>query len=249
MSKKIIRPAIRKILQQFGYDIIKTNPVFTKGNLNKKLLLKEYAWLIEYDFKTIIDIGANEGQFTEKMRILFPDATIIAFEPIPETFQRLQFNFSNDSRIKLLNYGLGNTTGVTSFNLNNITDSSSFLEMNELHLNHFQKATPKETIKVYIEKLDDVLIDHEIKYPLLVKIDVQGFEKEVILGGMNTIRKANAVISELSFKTLYNNQPLFDDIYKLLIQAGFSYAGNLEQLHSPDNNLILQADGFFTKQS
>ena len=58
----------------------------------------EYRWLHNFHFKTIIDIGANEGQFSDKMRILFPEAEIFAFEPLPEVFERLKSNFSRDDR-------------------------------------------------------------------------------------------------------------------------------------------------------
>ena len=43
----------------------------------------EYKWLEAYKFGSIIDVGANEGQFSDRMRILFPDADLFAFEPLP----------------------------------------------------------------------------------------------------------------------------------------------------------------------
>ncbi|WP_276132856.1 FkbM family methyltransferase [Polluticoccus soli] len=208
---------------------------------------KDNRWLLNYNFNTIIDVGANEGQFAMKMRKFFPAATIISFEPIPEVFDKLNANFAGDSRFLSYCYGLGEEEQEASFFLNEYSPSSSLLKMAD-HTKHFDAAVKDKEIKVKIARLDDILKKTELKAPILVKLDVQGYEDKVIGGGNNTIKCADVVISEVSFASLYQDQKLFDDIYTALSRLGFKYKGNFDQLRSPVDNSVLQADAIFIKE-
>ncbi|BAV07192.1 methyltransferase, FkbM family [Filimonas lacunae] len=243
-----MRTLIRSFLQKFGYDITKYVPPYVPGVLDQKALEGEFKWLQDQQFKSIVDIGSNEGQFLEKARILFPEATIHAFEPLPGAFQKLQSNFSTDKNIRFYNLGLGDTKGQLEFHQNEYTPSSSFLSMEATHHANFDYAVDTQKITVDIDLLDNVLGNGQLSQPLLVKIDVQGFEDKVINGATRVLAQASMVICELSFTRLYQNQPLFDDVYKKLTSMGFLYAGNMEQLHSTQNNGVLQADGIFIKK-
>ncbi|MCD6062602.1 MAG: hypothetical protein K0R82_513 [Flavipsychrobacter sp.] len=229
----------------FGSLIYKLFKIEVKYKGNWK---KENAWLLERNFNTIIDVGANEGQFAMKMRKFFPAATIISFEPIPEVFHKLNANFAGDSRFISYCYGLGEQEQEASFFLNEYSPSSSLLKMAD-HTKHFDTAVKDKEIKVKITRLDDILKKTELKPPVLVKLDVQGYEDKVIGGGNNTIKAADLVISEVSFTSLYQDQKLFDDIYNSLSRLGFKYKGNYDQLYSPVDNSVLQADAIFIKEN
>ena len=231
-----------KVLGRIAFKLFKTEIRF-KGNWRK-----DNKWLLDYNFKTIIDIGANEGQFASKVRMFFPAAHIISFEPIPAVYQKLINNFNADANFKAFPYGLGDDNAVVEFYENESSASSSLLKMKE-HTVHFNKATHTTPITINIRKLDEVLQNEDIKGPLLVKIDVQGFEDKVILGGENILSKADMILCEVSFTQLYEGQKLFNDIYNMLNSIGFMYAGNYEQLYSPANNAVLQADAIFIKKS
>jgi FkbM family methyltransferase len=213
----------------------------------KKQYTEKYKWITNKNLQTVLDIGANTGQFAEKIRWILPDAKIYSFEPIPFVFDILKKNFENDKNFEAINCGLGEEDGITDFYLNEFSDSSSFLKMKDLHKNNFPQTANESKISVQIKKLDDVLSYDKIKSPYLVKIDVQGFEDKVINGGKNIIRNAEYIITEVSFVELYENQPLFDKIYNLLKEMGFQYVGNFEQLTSYVTNEILQADAIFKK--
>jgi FkbM family methyltransferase len=207
---------------------------------------KDNKWLIDYGFNTIIDIGANEGQFALKMRRLFPAAKIISFEPIPMICEKLKENFRDDEHFEAYAYGLGDKEETSTFYLNNYSPSSSLLRMND-HKSHFTHATEATPITVNIKTLDEILKSKQLPKPLMVKIDVQGFEDKVITGGHEIIRMADVVLCEVSFIRLYQGQKLFKEIFEMLSDLGFSYHGNIEQLISPVNNEILQADAIFIK--
>jgi len=242
-----MRRLIRNFLQKFGYDIIKLRPKFNPASIDKEKVIAESGWLRSYGFNSIIDIGANEGQFSIKARTLFPKASIYAFEPIKSIYDQLIKNFAHDKKFTAYDVALGEQKGVIEFFENESSASSSALEMEKTHADHFDFTKNVKAISVNVEKLDDVFANQKINGPLLIKLDVQGYEKIVINGGMNTIRKAEMIITELSFTELYKNQVLFDEMYHLLKSLGFKYVGNIEQLHSPIDNSILQADGIFIK--
>jgi hypothetical protein len=95
--------------------------------------------------------------------------------------------------------------------------------------------------------LDVALKGYEIKTPILIKIDTQGYELEILRGNRKWIESADAVICEVSFESLYVGQPLFDDIYCFLRSCGFTFKGSLEQLKAVTDRRILQCDAIFTK--
>ena len=236
------------MLQKVGYDIVKYHQTYVVGHFDEENLQGEYPWLKNLNFKTILDIGANEGQFADKMHSLFPETMIYSFEPIPEAFDQLEKNFKDIEQIKGFNLALGDAAGEITFNKNESTASSSFLEMTDTHTESFDFAVKTSPITVKVETLDNVMSREKTDLPMLIKIDVQGFEEKVIKGGMDTIRMADMVICEVSFTELYKGQLLFDDTYQLFKNMGFSYAGSIEQLRSPDTNRILQADAIFIKR-
>lgn len=231
-----------KILGRLSLRLFKVEVKY-RGNVEK-----DNGWLLENRFNTIIDIGANQGQFALKMRRLFPQAKIISFEPIPEIYERLKDQFKHDSNFVVYPYALGEKEEVKRFHLNQKHDSSSFLGIHS-HASHFEGSKEVKQIQVNVKRLDDLFSPEEIQLPLLIKIDVQGFEKPVIMGATELLKFAKVVLSEVSFVELYKNQALFDDIYQLMKGAGFDYHGNYDQLLSPRNNAVLQADAIFINKS
>ena len=245
---KILKNIITAILKILGFKIVKINYEFATGKIEDDKIINELKWLQKKNIKTIIDIGANQGQFSEKMRILFPQSKIISFEPLNEAYQILKKNFLNDQNYEIYNIALGSTKGVTEIEKNEYSPSSSLLEMNLAHKNNFNFAINTEKVEIDIDLLDNIIEPSAIIRPALMKIDVQGYEDQVINGSSNTLKNIDIIICEMSYLELYKNQILFDKLYETFISMGFSYHGNLEQLHSPIDNEILQGDAIFIKK-
>lgn len=206
-------------------------------------------WLKDIGIKTIFDIGANEGQSTVTFARVFPDAKIYAFEPIPDCYQQLEAKFANNKNVSTINIGLGADRGELSLELSDFSHSSSFLKMHDRHLEAFPFTAVNKTILVPVETLDNIAESLYLETPILVKIDVQGFEDKVIAGGKKTIEKCQLVILETSFEMLYQGQPLFDDIYNLMIKMGFKYAGSVGQIIDPRTQQCLQSDSLFIRNN
>jgi FkbM family methyltransferase len=206
-----------------------------------------HAWLRGLGIATILDIGANVGQFALTIHPVLPKAQIISFEPLPECFKKLKHAMRHTKNFTALNVALGDKVGVFAFEQNAFSDSSSFLSMAEEHKQLFPFTRKSQQIQVAAERLDNLAPTLPISEPLLIKIDVQGFEERVLRGGEQTVRRAKLLIVETGFEALYEGQPLFDDLYRLLVSWGFRYHGSLDALTSPTDGRVLQENSVFIK--
>lgn len=202
-------------------------------------------WFKTCGFKTIIDVGANSGPFAFAARVFLPEAAIYAFEPLPDCYGRLLNNLNPFGNFTAYQTAIGDQNGQMAIWKSDFSESSSILPMGELHKQAFPNTANMQAVNVPISRLDDFLERMSLVPPVLLKIDVQGYEDKVIGGAAKTLEKMNWVMIEMSFQPLYEGQPLFDDIYQSLISRGFKFAGNLEALFSPLDGSILQSDGIF----
>ena len=210
--------------------------------------LLRLRWLKEMNIQTILDIGANEGQFALMIRKLLPKAKIYSFEPIPDCFAKLKMNFKTDSNFEAFNVACGDEGAVIEMNINKFSPSSSFLEIDELHVQNFRHTANSVKQQIPVKTLDGLSAELNLVKPYMIKIDTQGYEDKVIKGGSTLISGAAVVFVELSYRPLYKGQSLFDDIYNKMLHLGFEYHGNTEELLSPVNGSVLQSDGIFIKR-
>src|SRR3569832_1879848 len=129
--------SIKRFLRKFGFDIVRYHSFWDDIAQPK-------------NFKTILDIGANEGMFAKEMRRRFPDAQIYAFEPLHDCFETLNRTMENDARFASFNTALGEEKCETSINRSASHPSSSLLPMAGLHKKQNPKNTEhtKETIAI-----------------------------------------------------------------------------------------------------
>ncbi len=234
----IMRTIVKRPLNFIGLDLVRYNPRYSMG---------EYAYVATLKMKTVIDVGAHTGEFARMIRQMLPEASIISFEPMKLEFQKLQHEMSSVDNFKAFNYAIGDRQGELEIHRSEYAQSSSLLPMTTLHKEAFPESAGQTTETVAVRRLDDAVSDLELNPEIAIKIDVQGYEDKVIAGATNTLDKAKAIIIEVSFQELYEGQALFDDIYSMLRQKGFSYMGNLYQLLNPMDGAPLQADALFVR--
>ena len=190
---------------------------------------------------TVIDIGANKGQFAKKMRQQFPHAQILAFEPIPDAYQVLKhWGDRQSNAVQTFNLALGEKEDILEINSHLLfSASSSLLKTTDLCENLYPMVKEQEKIKIKQSTLDHQIaqLASPLASDLLIKIDVQGYEDRVIRGGMKTLSQAKACILEVSLDGLYQGQCQFRDIFYLLDDLGLHYAGNLDQMVAKDGHV------------
>jgi FkbM family methyltransferase len=196
----------------------------------------------------VFDVGANSGQYASGLRTAAYKARIISFEPLSGPFSVLESKASKDPLWDCQRYALGDVDGTISINVaGNAGHSSSVLPMLESHQDACPPAKYIGTEDVPIHRLDSVA--PEILRPTdltFLKIDVQGFEKQVLAGSKSTLNdRCVGMQLELSFLPLYEGGMLVDEALDILYSWGFMLTGVLPGFTDPRNGRMLQADGIF----
>ncbi len=199
----------------------------------------------QIDPELIIDVGANKGQFGITAASIFPKSSVYSFEPDPDVFAVLVENTCTYKNIKCFQTALGSEEGEIEFNRNSYSLSSSILPLTEKHLSAFPKAIEKEVIKISLTTLDKISAEFDLTKTVLLKLDVQGYEKMVLEGGRETLKKIDYVVLEASFKPLYEGEMLFSECLAVMQDYGFEIITPIGYLKDPRTEKILQMDLLF----
>ena len=197
---------------------------------------------------TVLDIGANIGQFAIGMRKANPDATIHSFEPIPNIEQRLREAFKGDGRFFSHRIAVSDVEGVAKFEVNKSSASSSLLSLGKVHKETYPYLSVVEEIEVPVTTLDRWAAGRQLINPLLVKLDIQGNELAALRGATAVLASADYVLSEVNFAAMYEGQPSFDDLYDVLTSAGFKFIDLFASKRDSKSLRCLFGDMLFAKE-
>lgn len=193
---------------------------------------------------TLIDVGANKGQFSLAFRALRPNAPIHAFEPLPDAARRFEAMFRSDPLTKLYKSALSDEESEVDFHVTDRSDSSSLLRPGPGEQAAFGVGE-ESMMRVVATRLDTVLDLARLARPILMKIDVQGAELQVLRGCVD-LEPVDFIYVELSFIELYDNQPLFGEVAAYLAGRGYRLAGVFNQVETAAFGPT-QADFLFTR--
>lgn len=196
--------------------------------------------------KTVIDVGANRGQFAIVARCVHPDARLISFEPLSEPGLIFCRVFAKDDNVSFHAVAAGSEIREAEMHVSCHDDSSSLLPITALQDTLYPGTKQKETRKVRADTLDHVLNTQKLTAPILLKLDIQGYELEALKGGENLLEQIQYVYSECSFMELYQGQALASQVISFLSSKGFVLAG----IYNPDYDSFgraVQADLLFKK--
>ncbi|HEX9115812.1 MAG TPA: FkbM family methyltransferase [Anaerolineae bacterium] len=153
------------------------------------------------DSPLLVDAGGNIGQSVLSLYTMFPEATVVSFEPNPVVLRKLRRLTKKFPRLTIIPSGLSDQPGeaeffVPSYNGNTLTGLASFdYESAKSWLNS-ERVLRFDPMKLTIssQPLPLVRLDDCGLRPDFIKIDVQGLEHRVIAGGLETIRENRPVI-------------------------------------------------------
>lgn len=237
------------------YLLKKINKLFklSKFKLWRKGLINGIAATVELENmvinikpETIIDIGSNKGQFILLIEQLFPNKIIHSFEPLAEVLEIQRRFFDYNKNIFFYNFALGSISTIKKFFITKRKDSSSFFKINK-NENKSKYLQIKNEKNIQIKSLDDVLMNREIKKPILMKIDVQGYELEVLKGSENILKKIEYILIEVSENEMYEGQPLSHEIIQFLQDRNYQILKQNQSIKVDKTNFI-QKDILFQNQ-
>lgn len=223
------------------------DPAYRRGlRFGVAAAVEHEAMLRSIDAATIIDVGANRGQFALAARARFPEARILSFEPLARPGAVYRRVFAGDTRATLVPVALGVSDGWAELHRSRRDDSSSLLPIGPLQRTVFPGTDEVTVEKVPVRRLDSVLRNESLAHTVLCKIDVQGTELDVLRGLGETIARIDLIMIELSFVPFYTGQSLFSDVDAALRGAQFT----LDRLYAADvdsNGTTLQTNALYRK--
>jgi len=219
-----------------------------KDRLNRPLR-RRTKLLKHFGITKILDVGANTGQYAQELRKVKFDGTIVSFEPISSVFEQLEENMRGDSKCVLKNFALGDKNETKTINIAKNLASSSFFSRTK----YFEEiATQTEyiseeqvEIKVLDSIFDTICNDNDVVF---LKLDTQGYEKNILNGATESLKKVKGVQIELALKPTYNDAPNFKEIYKILEDAGFTLYSLEEGFEDEKSGRLLEVDGIFFRE-
>jgi len=236
----MVRSFIKKILNRIGYDILHlpTDP----------LIRKRLELLQGNKIDLILDIGANSGQFALNLRQLGYKSKIVSFEPLPDAFDQLKKNSSRDINWNVKNIAVGNFSGEVEINVSKNSYSSSIYEILPRHIESTADSAYVGKIIVPIDKVDNFISEYyKDGLNLFIKIDTQGYEKQVLEGCARSLPLIKGFQLELSLTPLYRNETLMLQMIDQLRLYGYKLMLLEEGHRDYITGEILQVEGMFFK--
>lgn len=194
--------------------------------------------------RTVVDVGANRGQFALVARNCFPGAIIISFEPLPRPAAIYRAVFAVDDRARLVEAAIGPEPGEAVIHLSARDDSSSLLPITVLQNALFPGTAETGTAIIQVTRLSDAMLAEDLAAPALLKLDVQGFEFQALAGCESLLDRFIWVYVECSFVELYAGQALADAVIAWLRERGFSLRGVYNIAYDSGGRAV-QADFLF----
>lgn len=232
---------IRKIINPLKLDLKK----YPSLELRRRKKLLEY-----HQVSKILDVGANSGQYALETRKLGYKGKIISFEPVKSVYNELKKKVEKSSLWECYNYGLGDNDVDLEINISQNTFSSSVLNIMPQHIDSAPESKVVNKEKICVKKLDSIFnsIVNEGENVLL-KIDVQGFEKKVLDGAKESLKKIKGIQIEMSIEELYSGEMLYKDMISLLDSYGFNLHSLENGFYNQKTGKLLQVDGVFFRES
>jgi FkbM family methyltransferase len=187
---------------------------------------------------TVLDVGVGEGTFD--LYEVFPEATHVLVEPLSE-FQEAIAAIQESYRALYVPAAAGARAGrMEIFVKPHLEGSSAFLEQ-------AGGSVLGAARQVNVVALDDVVAEHHLQGPFLLKVDVEGAELQVLAGASKVLEEAEVVILEVTFLPKLQGAPAFADIFRGMDQLGFAVYDVFDLQLRPTDGALFQANMTFVK--
>lgn len=203
---------IKSTLRKFGVEIKKSAFGLVLEEDLKSLNQKR-------PFRTVFDIGANEGQTSLHFNEMFPQARIFSFEPSSQTFEKLKANVQGIPQITPIRTAVGTTEGSVTFKNTGSSVNSSILD----YLNPIGEDMVCNEEEVPLRTVPSICEEHKLAGIDLLKIDTQGYDLHVMKGAESLLKahKVGVILTEVIMVQMYDGQAWFHDVCTYLHELGF----------------------------
>jgi len=240
MNLQRLKNVLRRVIHAAGLDIrwYVPHPPHTLKTL-----------LDLYRVDAVFDIGANIGMSGQYLRNLGFRGMIVSFEPVLRYYRELARKAAKDARWLCEHVAVGDAEGELEINVSGGSGgASSFLKMTQAVMTHAPELAVVGRELVRVRTVDALAREH---YPqgdrLFLKLDVQGYERNVLEGARQTLDRIVGMRIEVSILQCYENEPLFCEMLPYLQSLGFSLAGIEPAWTDARTQEVFQLDAIFVR--
>ena len=237
----MFKGTIKRLLRNVGYTASRYDPRRDSDAVRQRLL--ESA-----SINTVLDVGANSGQYGEQLRRRGYQGEIVSFEPLSSVFVQLQKRAAGDALWHTERCALGDREEVSSINISGASASSSLLDMLPRHTEIAPRTGYIGSEQVTVHRLDSLFDRHVVPGDrVFLKIDTQGFTSRVLEGAERSLGKVQGLEVELSVVALYAGEPLIHEILSLLYRKGFAVYSLEPEMFDDTSWQQVQMNGLFQR--
>ena len=184
----------------------------------------------------ILDIGSASGEWARMANGIWPEAKIFGFEPNAREVPALETTKQELGVFEYFRCFLGPEAKVVNY-VDSKTQTSLFAEVQ-----------PDATDQASMRVLDQMLAEGQILQPQLIKLDVQGFELEVLKGATRLMERVEVAIMEISFAPFHSGMPIVNDVVAFMQARGFVWYDIISALRRPKDDRLMQIDAIFVRE-
>jgi FkbM family methyltransferase len=239
VARAWVRDVARRVLHGAGVDLVRYDERHSAD-------LRRHRILRERRIDVVVDVGANDGPYAIALRRAGFAGRIVSFEPGSSAFARLAERAAGDERWEAQRLAIGSRRGSATLRVTGNSSSSSLLALRELQVEAEPESAVVATENVEVAVLDELAVVRTGERAFL-KLDVQGYELEVLRGADALLTSVQAVETELSLVPLYDGAPLLPEVVEHLLGRGFHLHGLEPVFWDPRDGAVLQLDGMFVR--
>ena len=240
----MLKSFVKSTARSMGFELRRDNPATSHAAQLRAMLLSQHINLI-------FDVGANAGQYGRELRShVGYRGRIVSFEPLKHAHEALCKAARGDEGWEVAErVAIGSEDGTAIMNVAANSVSSSILPMLEAHSAAAPESCYESTETVALRRLDSIAPGYlrADSVPFL-KIDTQGYEKQVLDGAPEVLSRVAGVQLELSMVPLYEGQALMPDLIEYVNDMGFELWGISPTFADPKTGRMLQVDATFFRK-
>jgi FkbM family methyltransferase len=204
-------------------------------------------FLAQRKVQVVYDIGANVGQFGLALRRRGYAGKIVSFEPVSYVFEELKHLAQRDGNWEVARYAVGSENGAAQINVSRNSQFSSIKPLAQRSSTTDPDLAFASSESVEVRPLDDLV---RANGPYFIKIDTQGFEREVLAGGPKALAGATGVLLELPVINIYDDVWTLHEAVGYMREIGF-IPSQFEPVghHQSDPMAAIEFDCLFRKRT
>jgi FkbM family methyltransferase len=205
--------SLKSFLRRHGVNICGTDHLGVDVEVDlQRLTAAEPLW-------TIFDVGGNFGQSALRFSRAFPQARIFTFEPVPDSFHKLQRNITGRGGIEAFNHGFGDVPGSFEIQIQPNAGGNTLIG----------SKSPLGSVEIRLETIDAFAAENGIESIDLLKIDVEGYELQVLRGAAGML--ARGEVRHVYAECVFAPDPVFShtdffELHRMLTGLGFCFVAS-----------------------